>query len=46
MFVIIGKKDKTTGVKDDLGAQDDAIPLHHGVQLGLCTQDDMSEFTG
>jgi hypothetical protein len=47
MFVIIRKKDKTAaGVKNDLRTKDDAIPLHHRVDVRPGAQHDMSEFTG
>jgi hypothetical protein len=35
MLVIIGEKDETAGVEDDPGAQNNAIPLHHRIEIGL-----------
>src|SRR5258708_39775064 len=46
MFVIIRQKYKSAGAKDDFGPQDNAIPLHHSVEIGLRAQHNMSEFTG
>jgi len=43
LFVIVREKDKTAGIKNDLGAQDDAIPFNPRVQVRLRAQYDVRE---
>src|SRR5882757_10855244 len=45
MFIVVREKYKAARVEDDLGSQDEAIPFHHGIEVRLRAQHDVSEFT-
>src|ERR1700685_1425970 len=46
MFVVVGQKDETACVEDDLRSQDEAVPFHHRIEVSLRAQHDVREFTG